>query len=198
MTGEQSKRAITISRQLGSQGCEIAHIAGEILGYQVVQREVVNEAARRAGAPEAALAAIDELGLLGFCPSPELCAAYRQAVEQVMHELVDQGRMIIIGRAGQFILAGLPDVLHVRIIAPARLRAERVANRHTLTLEKAIDLVSASDRFRKNYLKRFYNLNWADPEFYDLVINTARVDTGRAARLIVQAVSEPAPPLHLL
>jgi cytidylate kinase len=161
---------------------------GKLLGYRVIWREVINQAARRAGAPEAALAAIDELGLLGICPAPEACLAYRKAVEQVVHELAVQGQVIIVGRAGQVILGGEPRVLHVRVIAPVEIRAARVAQRHHIGMQAAIAQVETSDRFRQNYLKRFYNVRWDMPELYNLVINTAQVDPAAAADIIAHTL----------
>ena len=79
--------AITISRQLGSLGYDISQAVADQLGYHLVWRDVINRAALRSGTPEVALAAIDELGLLDLCPSPEACQAYRQAVQQIMEEL---------------------------------------------------------------------------------------------------------------
>jgi hypothetical protein len=59
---------ITISRQMGSLGREISEEIARSLNYRVVWREVINEAAKRAGAPDVALATIDELDLLGIRP----------------------------------------------------------------------------------------------------------------------------------
>jgi cytidylate kinase len=179
---------ITVSRQLGSLGMDVAYYLGDMLGYRVVWREIINQAAMRAGAPETALAAIDELGLLGICPSPEACLAYRQAVEQVMHELAADGQIVIVGRAGQVILAGNPKVYHVRIVAPIAKRVARVASRHNTTLIAANAQIEASDRFRQNYLKRFYNVRWDSPELYNLVINTGVVETSDAAKIISHAL----------
>jgi cytidylate kinase len=179
---------ITISRQMGSLGGEIAHIVADLLNYRIVWRELINEAARRAGAPEAALAAIDELGLLGICPSPDACLAYRKAVEQVMQELAVQGNVVIVGRAGQVVLAGDPGTFRVRIFAPAILRAERIAKRLNITQECALAQVETSDRFRSNYLKRFYHVRWDNPELYHLTINTGRMQAIDVAKLICQAV----------
>lgn len=181
------KRCLTISRQMGSLGLEIATTMGEYLGYRVFSREIINQAARRAGAPEAALAAIDELGLLGFCPSPEACQAYRLAVEQVMNELVSEGDVIIVGRAGQIILAGKPNVFHVRVIAPKQVRIQRLVELDKLSVSAAAARITASDRFRKNYLIRFYQVEWEDPTLYDLIINTARLQTDQAVELICHA-----------
>jgi len=195
--------AVTVSRQLGSLGFEVAQTAADLLGFHLVWRDLINQAARIAGSPEAALAAIDDLGLLGICPSPEACQAYRQAVQQIMQELAIQGNVVIIGRAGQMILSGWPEVLHVRVIAPRPLRIERLAARQEISLECALAQVEASDRRRRNYLKRFYNVQWDDPNLYDLVINTAHLAPIAAAQLITQTLTnplfsshEPASPRH--
>jgi cytidylate kinase len=183
--------AVTVSRQLGSLGFEVAQTAADLLGYRLVWRDLINQAARIAGSPEAALAAIDDLGLLGICPSPEACQAYRQAVQQIMQEHAIQGNVVIIGRAGQMILSGWPEVLHVRVIAPRPLRIERLAARQEISLESALAQVEASDRHRRSYLKRFYNVQWDDPNLYDLVINTAHLAPIAAAQLITQTLTNP-------
>jgi cytidylate kinase len=180
---------ITISRQLGSMGREVARLVADRLGYRLVWRDLINQAARRAGAPETALAAIDELGLLGLSLSREAGEAYCQAVRQVMEELATGGNVVILGRAGQVILRSQPDTLHVRLIAPAHLRAERIAQYHEISLEGAMAQIEASDRHRRNYLKRFYHVRWDDPELYDLVVNTGRVTPEVAADVICQALS---------
>jgi cytidylate kinase len=97
--------------------------------------------------------------------------------------------VVILGRAGQAVLQDRPETLHVQIIAPAAVRAERLALRLQIPLDGAIAQVEASDRFRRNYLKRFYQLRWDDPSLYDLVLNTARLEPLAAAQSIANAVS---------
>lgn len=190
MVGITGDWTITISRQKGSFGREIGFLLGERLGYQVVWREVINQAAKLAGAPEAALAAIDEFGLFGFCPSPEACHAYAQAVEQVVKGLADQGRVVIIGRAGQVILHNQAMVFHIRIIAPPPVRADRIAARLQISLAAAQAQIEASDKFRRKYLKRIYQVDWNAPDYYDLVINTAGFRSVQAVELIEQALHQ--------
>jgi cytidylate kinase len=179
---------ITVSRQLGSLGSIVAQQAAERLGYRIVEREVINQAALRAGAPEVALAMIDELHLLGLCPSEEACQAYIQALQMVMEDLADGGNIVIVGRAGQVILADRPETLHVRLIAPLQLRVERIAQRRNISLQAARAQVTASDRCRKKFLKRFYQRDLDDPEQYDLIINTARFTCEAAVNIISQAM----------
>lgn len=179
---------ITVSRQLGSLGQEIGEEVGRRLGYVVIGRELINRAARRAGAPEVALDMIDELGLLGVRPSTEARRAYVMAVRQVMRELAQNGNTVIIGRGGQVILHDWPGVLHVRVVAPVALRAERVAFRYGIGLTAAEAQVEASDRHRQMFLRLYLQARIEDANFYHLVLNTAHFSVQRAADVIVCAV----------
>lgn len=181
---------VTISRQIGSYGHEIGKQVADRLGYQLTWRDLINKAAKRAGAPDVALAMIDEFQLLGVCPSPQDCQKYIQVVQQVMEEMASQGNYVILGRAGQVILAGWPRCIHVRIIAPPEIRAARIAERRNISLKAAREQVKASDRTRRDYLKRFYQIQWDDPEHYDLVINTGQIRTQQAVGLICALASQ--------
>jgi cytidylate kinase len=180
---------ITISRQLGSQGRDVATLVAERLGYRFVWRDMINEAARRASTPEVALATIDELDLLGLAPAPGARKAYCQAVQQVMSELAQTGNVVILGRAGQIVLHGHAQLVSARIVAPLDLRAERTARQQGITLEAARFQVEASDRHRREYLERFYQSQWDDPTLYDLVINTAHITPSEAADMICRLAS---------
>jgi cytidylate kinase len=181
---------ITISRQYGSLGNIVANALGQRLGYRVVMRALISQAARAAGAPEVALAVIDELGLLGFSPTEQDYQAYIQAVQAVMLELAGQGNVIIVGRGGQVVLAGRPDTLHVRTVAPLELRVARIAERHGISLQAARAQVKASDRQRRIFLRRFYDVDGHDPLLYDLVINTAHMTAEAACNLVCAALEQ--------
>jgi len=183
---------VTISRQLGSLGRDVAQTVAARLGYRLVWRELINQAAMRAGAPETALAMIDDLGLLGVRPSSQACQAYRDSVKQVLEELAAQGQVVILGRAGQVILHDAPRTFHVRIVAPLQVRGSRVASIENISIESALARIEASDRARRNYLKRCYHANWNDPELYHLIINTEHITVDTAATLICQALIGPA------
>lgn len=180
--------AITISRQLGSLGTPIGREVAQRLGYRMVWREVINQAARRAGVPEVALATIDDLGLLDVRPSPRARQAYEGAVRELMQELADEGDVVIVGRAGQVVLADRADVLHVRIIAPTEVRVGRIASMQEIPPTAARARVRESDRTRREYLRRTYHVDWNDPELYDLVLNTKKMTVASAADLICEAL----------
>lgn len=181
---------ITLSRQLGSLGFETAKLLAPRLGYRLVWRDLINQAAQRAGAPEVALAMIDELNLLGLKPSPDDILAYLKAVKVVMLELAEAGNVIIVGRAGQILLADNAGTLHIRMVAPVNLRVDRVARRLGISPEAARAQIDASDRYHQQYFKRFYKIPWDGPGLYDLIINTAKMTPTDAADIICAAVGK--------
>lgn len=184
---------ITISRELGSQGDEIALAVAERLGLRLVGREIINRAARSAGAPEVALAEIDELGLLGLKPTAAAIRSYREKVGEVILELADAGNLLLVGRGGQVVLAGRPGVLHVRICAPKEMRVHAVSAATHISPQAAAARVEASDRARVGFLRRCYGARWDAPELYDMMLNMARLDPETAADLICLAARERVP-----
>ncbi len=190
MAANWASKTITISRQIGCLGLDVAQLLSESLGFSLVWRDLFNEAAKRIGAPEVALAAMDELGLLDICPSPEVCHEFRHALEQILHELANKGHVIIVGYDGPLILHGHPGVLHVRFIAPLHIRSDRIAARQGISLDCALAQIEASDRFRSRYIKRFYNISLDDPIIYDLTINTKLYSTQDAVSIILTAMSK--------
>lgn len=179
---------ITISRELGSRGDDIAVAVAERLGLRLVGRELINRAAREAGAPEVALAEIDELGLLGIKPSAEALRLYRETVGRIIRELADAGDLLLVGRGGQIVLADRPAVLHVRVIAPLEARIAFIQERSSISAEAAAARVAASDRARASYLRRHYAARWDDPALYDLVLNLRRLTIEAAVAIICASV----------
>jgi cytidylate kinase len=178
---------ITISRELGSRGDEVAVAVAERLGLRLVDREIINRAARAAGAPEVALAEIDQLGLLGLKPTAAAFRSYREKIGEFIGELADAGDLLLIGRGGQVVLAGRPSVLHVRIRAPKGLRVQAVSTASRISLDAAAARVDAVDRVRAGFLRRCYGVPWDAPDLYDIVLNTARLGVEAAADLICLA-----------
>jgi cytidylate kinase len=196
---------ITLSREMGSRGDDIALAVAQRLKLRLAGRALINRAAKEAGAPEVALAEIDELGLLGVKPSPTAQQLYREKVTAVIFDLFSQGDVLLVGRGGQIVLADRPGVLHVLAIAPREMRARVVQERCRVSPEVAAARIDASDRARAGFLKRYHGIRWGDPRLYDLVLNMAHLNVATAVDLVCLAAeriarleeapqqSEPAP-----
>jgi CMP/dCMP kinase len=180
---------ITISRQLGSLGCDIADAVAQQLGYRKVWRGLINQAARKARTPQVALALLDDLGLFGLKPSRSEETAYLDAVRDLVEEYARAGDVLIVGRGGQVVLRGWAHTLHVRIIAPLEVRVARLVQRQGISAEPALAQIRTSDRARKRFIARAYSVDWDDPSLYDLVLNTAALDIPRATGLICYAAT---------
>ena len=177
---------LTLSRQLGCGGDQIAKAVAQSLKWTYMDHAIVNRAAREAGAPEVALAHIDELGLLGLRPSPQQHRAYLNRIETLVRELASEGNVVIAGCAGQVILANHPQALHVQIVAPFEIRIVRLMEQDGISETAAMKRLLKSDKQRARYLKRNYGVDWLDPNLYDVLINTAKVTHETAVSCISQ------------
>jgi cytidylate kinase len=180
---------ITLSREMGSRGDDVARLIAERLGLRLVGRDLINRAAKEVGAPEVALAEIDELGLLGVKPSAAALRLYREKVVAVIHEMAAAGDVLLLGRGGQIILAQRANVLHVRIIAPRAMRLALVQERCHVSVEVAGARLNASDAARAGYLKRHFGVRGDEAPLYDLVINMAHLDVTAAVDLVCLAAA---------
>ena len=98
--------------------------------------------------------------------------------------------MVIVGRAGQAILQNHPQVLHLRVMAPLETRIQRIVEAHKISAQAAAAQIHDSDRYRADYLKIFYHIDWEDPTLYHLIINTGRIDLITSAEVVCAAVDK--------
>jgi cytidylate kinase len=216
---------ITISRQYGSGGDEIASRVCEMLSYRYFDKRLMAQVASEMGlsADEIVDFSEENYKARGFLErlfsrrgarvvaeagtwTQDTTGARTVQVEQLDEEwcvrmvksaiqaAYRQGDVVIAGRGGQVILQDKPGVLHVRIEAPLDARVNRVRYREpgglTPDLEQraAQEKVNERDRAAAAYLRRFYDVNWADSRLYHLVIDTQKWGIERAACLMTSAV----------
>ena len=177
---------ITVSRQLGSQGDEIARHVAARLDYRLVDKQAIVEEGVRRGLLDAAVAS--QLGE-GKLPLRERFdqqkARTLEAIRAIVRDTAEAGRVVIVGRGANFELRLLPGVLRVRIIAEFETRIQRIRSRHGVDRTAAARMINQSDKRRSGYVHYFFVADVADPEHYDVVINTTGVSSEQATVLIV-------------
>ena len=197
---------ITITRQYGSGGSDIAQLVAQALGWTVIDNEFVDEVAHRAGLPAAEVAQREERapGLLErlartlAVASPELFitgpsvpqverdeATIAKITERIIREAAVEGRVVLVGRGAQAILAQHPDALHVYTVASKPWRMKLAVERLGVDPAKVDKALEETDRHRDQYVKRYYGRARQEPLNYDLVVNTERLGFDGAAALIV-------------
>lgn len=187
---------VTISRQVGSLGDEIAGLVADKLGYALVSREGIHKLARECDAEfKDACSAFEEERGAGFWErlfyrDP----AYTSLFEALNLELASKGDVVILGRGAQVALAELPGVFHARVVAPRTLRVQRVRERMGLSAEDANDFVHNYDKQRRALIESVYHKDLSDWSLYSMVLNTANLNAEAGAELIALAVQK-MPPL---
>lgn len=181
---------ITLSRQIGSGGDEVAVMVADRLRLRLIGRDIINQASRQAGVPEVALAEIDELGLLGLKPSPADSARYAETVTGVIRARAAEDNVLLVGRGGQVALSDWPGVLRVRILAPLAMRVHNVQESCQVSEDIAAALVETRDKARAGYLQKYFDSDTNDPLLYDVILNMTRLSVPAAAEIICQAAAQ--------
>jgi len=203
---------VTFAVQLGSGGNEIARTIALKLGYRFLDHEVISRAAEIAGvSPETIAAAerwptfvermLERLALTtvvseGVLPAPPTNAGammltsadYRALIEQVVHNLAEEGKCVIVGHAAQAILHQTPQVFKVLVHGSKDRRASRLALQEGIDAKEALERVKMYDAQRTSFFKHAFNLEWLDSTGYDITINSDDVDMDTAVSWILSGV----------
>jgi len=199
-------RVIAISRTLGAGADEIGQLAATKLEFRYVNNQVIDWAAERAGVSPATIEKTEqtpplierilqylgnanvEAGHAGYIPPPvEPSASYERLIERVIRETAAAGDVVIVAHGASVPLAGSPGLLRVFITASPDVRALRMSQEAGVKESDAAKMVDRSDRARREFLQRFYEVKEELPTRYDIVINTDLIAKETAADLIVEA-----------
>ncbi|HEX2450403.1 MAG TPA: cytidylate kinase-like family protein [Gemmatimonadales bacterium] len=196
---------ITISRQYGAGGSEVGRRVAETLGWRLVDNELVESVAERAGLTTAQVAEQDErtptfierLARVLASSTPELFPPAKGTVpelseptlvritEAVVAEAAAQGRVVLIGRAAPVLLDRERDALHVKLVASPAFRVRLAAERLGMDVKDAERIMKETDEARARYHKERYGRDWRDPVNYHMVLNSERLGFEGAAAVIV-------------
>jgi cytidylate kinase len=112
---------------------------------------------------------------------------YEGLIERMVREVANEGNVVVVAHGASIPLAGMSGLLRVLVTASEVVRAERLAIEAKVAASDARKVIAESDRQRREYLRRFYNVRRELPTHYDLVINTDVLTVPLATRLIVSA-----------
>jgi CMP/dCMP kinase len=209
---------VTISRQYGCGGIDVAKRVCEILDYSFFDKGLMAEVAGQVGLSERDVVDLseDNYNVKGFWErlfgrGPRTVYEYETGradtsdvavltaekldesqcilfVRSTIRAAYQRGNVVILGRGAQAILRDMPGVLHVRLTAPEGARVRRVEARENLTFSQAYQLMIDRDQATAQYLNEFFSLQGDDPLHYHVVLNTGRMSTEMAAQVIADTV----------
>lgn len=177
---------ITIAHGAYSGGNAIADKVAATLGIKCIDREVLIEASKRYGIPEAKYTEVLEAEGHWWERWRESLRLYRITLQAAMCEVAQGGALVYHGRAGQQLLPGIGHVLRVLIIAPLDYRVGVARAQKNMDDASARAYVRELDRVRGRRFRALFNDDWQDPQGHDLVLNSARIKSDTAAAMIVE------------
>lgn len=196
---------VTISRQYGAGGSEVAQLVAARLGWTVVDNEIVDRVARRAGLAPKVVAeqdertpgfverlaqalmassqefAVPEMGIAVRAEDPNLV----RLTEMVVQEIAAEGRVVLVGRAAPAVLGKELPAIHVKLVAERAWRIQLAMREEQLDEQTARRRLTDIDAQRARYHKEHYGRDWDDPVHFHLTLNTGLLGLDGAAEVIV-------------
>ena len=198
---------VTISREFGAGGSELATALGERLGWRILDHALIERVADRLRLDPRTVEQMDEHPptlfsriasalLIAPVESPMLIDtteimspdAIADAATSATREAANDPPVNIVGHGAQLLLRDRPGTLHLRLIAPPESRIARICRRGGCDQRTALADIHRIDDARIAYVRRYQHHDLRDPMLYDLVINTGRVSVEDAADLVAAEV----------
>lgn len=200
---------ITISREFGAGGSDVARELGARLQWPVLDRELVHEVARRLRLDPRHVEPVDECTcswLARLVASALLMTPPEQHVDMDSHAVVHADAvaeaaraailarvqsppLIVVGHGAQCLFRGRPGALHVRLVAPMEQRVDRICRRETCDRAAAAQVARRMDDVRRAYVRRHYHAEVRDPLLYDIQLNTGTIPLDVCVELLATVVA---------
>ena len=200
-------RIVTIARQLGARGSEVARLLAWRLTAGLVDDAFIEEVSRRAHLSSEEVAAEDErprrlsreiVGMFATAPVvmsaawlpvdfddwPDPRRLILDATREVIEERARQGNVVIVGRGAAFALHHRTDVRTVLLSAPVGARIEALMERSVISESEARRRVRRADANLARYIHEVYGADWLDPSQYDLTLNPLRLGEALSVDII--------------
>lgn len=185
---------ISIGRQHGSNGHDIARALAKEMNYACYDKEIVDHAVANSGFSKEIFDTYDErkvstyvvttphyIGMTeGFRLNMQVSAAQFDA----MRALADKGNCIFVGRCADYILRNRDDLFRVFIMADMDFRIKTMMGRRGISADQAKRLIREVDKDRSSYYKYYTDQIWGEARNYDLCIDSSRVGVEGAVKVI--------------
>jgi cytidylate kinase len=203
---KEEKFVITISRQFGTGGHEIGVELARRLGVKLLDKQILNEMARKYCVVEDAVEQISARNPLWRDDFTQFYRSYMAGAEynglehdQTSHQLFDaqaevikrvaaEESCVLVGRCGFHIFRNHPNALKIFVHADDECRKKRIARKYDLSEADAGAMIVDNDYSRELYTKTFTGSDWMDARNYDLTLNVKRFGVNGAVDFLMQSI----------
>ena len=188
-------RVVTVSRECGSQGKEVAERLAGKMGFDMFHHEIVEAMIETSKNSKALLETLDERGVnvvddivSNFVNEHHLWPdEYSKLLLRIMNTIGKHGNAVILGRGANFALERI-NALKVRIVAPDAIKRAHIQKSRDLNYEDAEKFRVSTDANRTAFVKRYFNSDAGDSANYDLILNTGTLSVDKAVDIICCAL----------
>jgi cytidylate kinase len=196
---------ITINRECGSGGGEIARLLGKRLGFKVYGRAILDSIAEK---NDMTIEQMDQVKAQNVSWWDDFCRFYNHfgvhsntgkgseitpmslyyAEANLLRKLAEKESCIIIGRAGFHIFRDTPNAVHLLIMADRDSRINRIAQKQNLSQEGAAKIIDRIDKERDTFIKNVANVSRYDARHYKFTINVTGMEPEQAVESIIDLI----------
>jgi cytidylate kinase len=163
------------------------------LGYNIISREEVIDAAARYGIDETGLGDKDimESHPPGYWQErSNERMHYLTCFKTALLDFAVEGSIVYHGNLAHILLNEVPFVLRVRVNAPLEDRIRPLMEEEGISKEAAVEKIRDMDHRRRLWTQFLYDVEIFDPVFFDLVLNLERISVDDAIELVVAEVKK--------
>ncbi len=188
---------ITIGRQHGSSGREIARLLAEKLNYKCYDKEIVDEAANHSDFSRDLIDAFDEkrmsafilhAGGYGLNENFRLNMQVVSAQFEAMRNIAEKGNCIFVGRCADYILRDHDDLISVFILGDMDERLKCLERRQGLDEVEARKKIKEVDKDRSSFYRYYSDQTWGDAQNYDMCINSSKLGVEGTVQVILDYI----------
>jgi cytidylate kinase len=164
---------LTVSREYGSGGREIGQGVAEKLNYEYIDKEqILREMCVHGKQWEQWAQGLDEHAPSVWERFDWSFRGFGALLRSIILEHALKDNVVIMGRGGNIILAGVPYAYKIRVVAPINARIERIMLRESVDYDTARWLAEKTDKDRRQFFKAMFGTNWNSPKAYDKIYDT--------------------------
>ncbi|MFH1737767.1 MAG: cytidylate kinase-like family protein, partial [bacterium] len=174
------KPIVSISRQRGSRGKELAKMLSHELHYGLFDRQIIDYVSQHGSVRREVIESLDERdrsdlelwveGLLTQRITDR--DDYIRALSEVVKTVSFQGGVVILGRGANYLLSET-SAYRIRTVAPESVRIRNLVESEGMSESRAKEEIKRVDGDRANYVKRYFRRNIDEPADYDMILNLA-------------------------
>lgn len=196
------KFVITIGREFGSGGREIARQLANKFNVKCYDKEIVAMASEHSGIHEDMIKTCDEKAISAFsfvgggqfylsshgAHNMQVQANFSQF--SVIKKIAENESCVFVGRVADYVLKNHPNHVSIFISANFEDRVKRIMEYEGISEQKAEKLIYKNDKNREKYYNFFTNKKWGNSSSYDVCINSSMFGIDKTVDVLFNIIKE--------